>query len=206
MCREHAELSNNAGVVTIKPLTHSSNTLARTWVNGRLLLGGGGLGGGGGGLQDAAAGAGVGVGVGGLHAAAAAGGGSVTLVHNDRIRFGNNHLFRFFHPDAHEAEEAARGAAEAEADGGTRPVTATKPPPPRPVIDWEFAQKEFAEAVAPGLMLSEHEQQEMKACERMRRKIEQAERDLLREKAEAQAEVAAQKAYTSSLRLHTRGA
>jgi hypothetical protein len=55
-------------------------------------------------------------------------------------------------------------------------------------------------------MLSEHEQQEMKACERMRRKIEQAERDLLREKAEAQAEVAAQKAYTSSLRLHTRGA
>jgi hypothetical protein len=66
------------------------------------------------------------------------------------------------------------------------------------VIDWEFAQKEFAEAVAPGLMLAEHEQLEMKACERMRRKIEQAERDLLREKAEAEAEVAAQNAYTSS--------
>jgi len=107
--------------------------------------------------------------------------GTVVLEHNARVRFGNNHLFRFYDGKADERRQAELRAAE---DAGS-------PLPPDPVIDWEFAQLELATAAgAAGLMVQSED--EIKAAEEMRKKMEETEKLLLKEKQEVQQQLHAQ--------------
>ena len=116
----------------------------RTWINGQLLMD----------LEQAAA-------------------GPVTLAHNDRVRFGNNHLFRFHDHVAEERRKEER--AEAEARG--------EPLDPEPVIDWEFAQVELASAAGAASVLGQSEE-DIKASEERRRQLEEKEAQLVKERAE----------------------
>lgn len=97
------------------------------------------------------------------------------LKQNDRIRFGNNHLFRFNNPL--EAAEHERLRQQALSRGET--------PPEAPVIDWEFAQHELAIAAGHSDVLVESEQ-ELKMAEEMKKKIEEAETRLQQEREEVQ--------------------
>ncbi|EKX44741.1 hypothetical protein GUITHDRAFT_109518 [Guillardia theta CCMP2712] len=97
------------------------------------------------------------------------------LKQNDRIRFGNNHLFRFNNPL--EAAEHERLRQQAISRGET--------PPEAPVIDWEFAQHELAIAAGHSDVLVESEQ-ELKMAEEMKKKIEEAETRLQQEREEVQ--------------------
>jgi len=119
----------------------------RTWINGQMLQD----------LQEQAD------------------GGAVTLAHNDRVRFGNNHLFRFFDHAASERQKAQRALAEVH---GSVVVT-------EPVIDWEYAQLELATAAGVANIMVQSEG-ELQAAAELRKKIEDAEMQLLKEKEEVQ--------------------
>ena len=114
MSREHCVIRNDAGMVSI------ASAGGRTWINGELL-------------QDLLAmqdGGGGGAENGG-------GGGAVVLQHQDRVRFGNNHLFRFYDPARAQPDDA--------------------------VIDWEYAQLELATAAGGASLVREISEDESKA-------------------------------------------
>ena len=114
MSREHCVIRNDAGMVSI------ASAGGRTWINGELL-------------QDLLAmqdGGGGGAENGG-------GGGAVVLQHQDRVRFGNNHLFRFYDPARAQPDDA--------------------------VIDWEYAQLELATAAGGASLVREISEDETKA-------------------------------------------
>ena len=114
MSREHCVIRNDAGMVSI------ASAGGRTWINGELL-------------QDLLA---MQVGGGG-GAENGGGGGAVVLQHQDRVRFGNNHLFRFYDPARAQPDDA--------------------------VIDWEYAQLELATAAGGASLVREISEDESKA-------------------------------------------
>ena len=114
MSREHCVIRNDAGMVSI------ASAGGRTWINGELLqdlLA----------MQDG----------GGGGAESGVGGGAVVLQHQDRVRFGNNHLFRFYDPARAQPDDA--------------------------VIDWEYAQLELATAAGGASLVREISEDESKA-------------------------------------------
>ena len=109
--------------------------------------------------------------------------GTVVLEHNARVRFGNNHLFRFYDHKAAERRAAERHAAE---EAGA-PLSAD------PVIDWEFAQMELATAAGAAGLVHQSED-EKKLAEELQKKMEETEQQLLREKREVEEQLKAQEA------------
>jgi kinesin family protein 1 len=98
MSKHHAVITNAHGSLSI-----TSVAGGRTWVNGELLTD----------LEE-------------RQAAAGGGDQGVQLSHNDRLRFGNNHLFRVFDHEAEERRIASR------ADKG--PLPSTPPLPSLPSL------------------------------------------------------------------------
>eukprot|EP00164_Ancoracysta_twista_P001120 GFYU01001468.1.p1 GENE.GFYU01001468.1~~GFYU01001468.1.p1 ORF type:complete len:1151 (+),score=495.77 GFYU01001468.1:265-3717(+) len=98
------------------------------------------------------------------------------LQHNDRIIFGNNHVFRYNDPI-----EAARRRDERNKWIEEHP---DEPPPPPELVTWEFAQRELLEAKGqlPSVENSEARMKELKDLEDKMNKEKEAQAKELEEK------------------------